>query len=264
MLNAFVINLDDHIEKRVKISSLMTDTRVRVSFVKAVDGRIFNSEIMSLLDSSQALEVIGRDMGSREVACALSHISCYKALLKSKDEWCLILEDDILFRQSESASKLVNVIDSIISVIPQSECGKVVLLGHHLTYDRNRDGVPSKRGHRALIKHSSACNNSQLLSYFAERPSGGYAYLINRRAAQVRIKDFKSVNYPIDYWVPSRNFSIYGVFPPIFDFDKDSKSDISLDRGEEPSRGRALIIRSIKVATLRILSKIKQKVCVYD
>ena len=62
-----------------------------------VASEMSDERFAAVYDSAGAWKLHNRDLSHGEIACALSHQSALKELLKSADECCLIVEDDVLF-----------------------------------------------------------------------------------------------------------------------------------------------------------------------
>lgn len=62
-----------------------------------VASEMSDEQFAAVYDSAGAWKLHNRDLSHGEIACALSHQSALKEFLKSGDEYCLIVEDDVLF-----------------------------------------------------------------------------------------------------------------------------------------------------------------------
>lgn len=62
-----------------------------------VASEMSDEQFAAVYDSACAWKLHNRDLSHGEIACALSHQSALKEFLKSEDECCLIVEDDVLF-----------------------------------------------------------------------------------------------------------------------------------------------------------------------
>ncbi|MDN7134536.1 glycosyltransferase family 25 protein [Pseudidiomarina terrestris] len=250
---AFLINLADHGERRHRSVKLIENIGVDYEVIPAVDGRVKNDRVEELVKRSNSKEIIGRQIGTREIACALSHLKCYHSLITSPLNWALVLEDDIQLREmtpSEFNQTFTQILEHVHTTEPT-----VILLGHHLTYERTEDGKPR------LFSRKSCVLRDRNMGPFSERPSGGYAYLINRTAAEQRILEMEKIDYPIDYWLP-KNYRLTGLFPPLVDFDSNIESEIQQDR--QPSLEVNTLNATVKKILLRSRSYLYQLTRSYD
>ncbi|MDA8491882.1 glycosyltransferase family 25 protein [Kluyvera georgiana] len=93
----FIISLKSDIERRKKISRLLSDMNINYDFFDAIDYRsdLFKEK------KQNALKNIAKnsysDMTEPEIACMFSHLAVYQQILDRGLEWALILEDDVTF-----------------------------------------------------------------------------------------------------------------------------------------------------------------------
>lgn len=92
----FIISLKSDVERREKISKLLTNTNINYEFFDAVYYRsaIFQDKKRNVSINSE--KVYG-EMTEPEMACTLSHLSVYQKILDNDYKWALILEDDVSF-----------------------------------------------------------------------------------------------------------------------------------------------------------------------
>ena len=84
-----VINLDNDKERMRQSECQLEDLKLLFMRVQAVEGRTLNPD--SYLVSNQNV-----------AACWLSHVKCYYALLSSKFDQMLILEDDFVIKNKKA------------------------------------------------------------------------------------------------------------------------------------------------------------------
>ena len=95
----FVISLQDSVDRRHYISSLLQRHDIDFEFFTATDGRNLNhldqdswipgiSELNRFMPSP-------RELRAAEIGCALSHVRIYEKMIQDEIESALVLEDDI-------------------------------------------------------------------------------------------------------------------------------------------------------------------------
>lgn len=94
-----VINLDRSPERLESISKQLSAQGLSFQRIPARDGRKLSPEELSRLEAPyDAPEkfVFRKALWPTEIACFLSHATCWEKLVKSNCEWGLIMEDDIV------------------------------------------------------------------------------------------------------------------------------------------------------------------------
>ena len=97
-INFYVINLDRSTERLELISSQLSNQKINVKRIPAIDGIELN--IDKEADDSMCKSEMGRSIQPGEVGCFLSHIKALEAFISSKSDFAVILEDDAII-QSE-------------------------------------------------------------------------------------------------------------------------------------------------------------------
>lgn len=96
----YVISLADDIARREKLRKQFPLNYDSFQFIEAIDFRGKKKEnIQSLFKECKHNRK--RPLTPTEVACSLSHQKAIGHFLKSGNEWCVILEDDILGKDSD-------------------------------------------------------------------------------------------------------------------------------------------------------------------
>jgi glycosyl transferase family 25 len=97
-INFYVINLDRSTERLELISSQLSNQKINVKRIPAIDGIEIN--IDKEADDSMCKSEMGRSIQPGEVGCFLSHIKALETFISSKSDFAVILEDDAII-QSE-------------------------------------------------------------------------------------------------------------------------------------------------------------------
>ena len=96
-LKTYVVNLEKSVARKQYMQELLKNCEfLDIEFMKAIDGRLMSEDQRKdLFDYDASMKHYGRYLNEGEVGCALSHRSCYKALLDSDRSYAMVLEDDI-------------------------------------------------------------------------------------------------------------------------------------------------------------------------
>ena len=97
-INFYVINLDRSTERLELISSQLSNQKINLKRIPAIDGIELN--IDKEADDATCKYEMGRSIQPGEVGCFLSHIKALEAFISSKSDFAVILEDDAII-QSE-------------------------------------------------------------------------------------------------------------------------------------------------------------------
>lgn len=195
-IKTYVINLKDSVDRRKNVLvELSKHPFMDYELVEAVDGRGMSQEDAGhLFDCKRFLWRYGREVMPGEVGCTLSHRECYRKLLSSKEEFALILEDDVRFLAEE------NRVEDLIATISGQMSGKprvVTLTRHHFYYSR---------GERPVGGEYSLCR--------VREAWGTCAYLVNRKAAAVLLKIGKPWFVADDFLIMNKKgIKVEGIYP---------------------------------------------------
>lgn len=134
-MKTYVINLESAKDRREYMRKLLTKFPILdVEFVEAVDGRKMSlNELEKIFDYKAAYKTKSRFPSPPEIGCTLSHIKCYNKLLKSRENFALILEDDI-----DSPSNDFYLLASKISKFISTERPQIILLSDWFWYTTAR------------------------------------------------------------------------------------------------------------------------------
>lgn len=184
-IQTFIINLERARDRKEHMLQLLKSYNfLDVSFLAAVDGKtLTNDEINSCFDTKKTYKRYGRDLNRGEIGCTLSHINCYRQVLKNTANVSLILEDDI------SILKDISVLPDLIPLVDVSE-PVILLLSGDYWYSRKLHNVKDLE----VVKVFDAV--------------GAYAYLINKAAAELIINKYSIPSHVADHWLLYREIGI--------------------------------------------------------
>lgn len=194
-IKTYVINLKDSVDRREAVLA-ETDKYpfMDVELIEAVDGRKFTQEdIDKYFDFKKFTNRYYRPPKKGEIGCTLSHRMCYRKLLESKDEFVLILEDDVNFLYPKDLETTLN---EILDGCKDNKPYFITLAMHILYYPKE---------YRKLKNYTL---------YKIYDAWGTCAYLINRQAAECLLSE----SYPFIvaddfYFMRKRGIQVEGIYP---------------------------------------------------
>lgn len=196
-LTTYIINLPVQQERKTYISTVLQPYKwLNISFIEAVDGRIIPEDELKNygFDTTQSFQRYGRKLNPGEIGCTLSHFKCYQKLIESKEEFVLILEDDItIINNIEVINLLVKQIDRRVPTI-------LFLSGDYWYHNIKRI---NEKWHIASVFDAV----------------GSYAYIINRKAAERILKYNVPITNVADNWSLYRKqgVTLKAAFPYLID-----------------------------------------------
>lgn len=194
-IKTYVINLKDSVDRREAILAEVTKHPLMdVELVEAFDGRKLNQEeIKACFNVKKFTNRYYRNPKGGEIGCTLSHRICYQKLLESKEEFALILEDDVNFVYPED---IETTLKDILEEYRDNKPYFITLAMHFLYYPKKC----RKLGRYTFYKIYDAY--------------GTCAYLINRKAAERLL----SVSFPFivadDFlFIRKKGILVEGIYP---------------------------------------------------
>jgi len=203
MIKIFVINLKTDYSRRMHMEEIATQNNLVFQYIDALDGtKMGRKELYLNYDRKSCLATIHRELGPREIGCALSHRIIYKKIIDNKIEKALILEDDIEIR-----CNIEKLFDELKNIPDHVEC---ILLGYHNEIKKDKNNWYS-------IWNSIKLNDEYKLKRFTKLAHGAFAYYLTLSGA---IKLYKATNHldrPIDHYTGDERFlNVYGIYPRCF------------------------------------------------
>ena len=172
---AYIINLDRALERWEHMSKTFTEAEIPIVRVPAIDGNQLTFPCVDF-DEKKFRRFHGRGVNIFEVACYLSHLKAMKLFLESDDEFAMVCEDDLFLKpgckevveKALEASSLWNILR---------------LTGLH-------------EGRAWQVQQLSP---NYFLTLQLNRLKGAGAYLIDRRAASILVKELLPMWLPWDH-----------------------------------------------------------------
>jgi len=206
-ITTYIINLPSSTVRRKYMADLLSPYQfLGINFLNAINGRLLSEEKRAqLYDENLCLSHYGRRLNPGEIGCVCSHRKTYDCLLKSDDEYALVLEDDIHLMRSLGELQSLNFDKYLNTKKP-----RILLLSGDYWYYRRREGIVDV--------------------YDAV---GAYAYFINKAAAKSILSIPKPYNVADDWNLYKRlGVNFFAIMPYLIDANVNMDllgSDVSQD-----------------------------------
>ncbi|QHM75256.1 Lipooligosaccharide biosynthesis protein lex-1 [Mixta theicola] len=219
-MKTFIINLEEEVERREKITNQCQHHNLNYQLIKAVNGKTLPQPVVSAVTANYP--ACGLTQG--EIGCALSHLAVYAAIVSENLNCALILEDDAIL--DADLQKYLNSIEFHIN---------------------------NQRPEIYILSAVDACNKSitrklgqDITFYRLAYGSCAHGYIINKAAAQALRKYNLPVRFEADQWTLFRD--LCGIYIWCLDKEIISTSDpdkissaLEKDRRESSMlRGKAI------------------------
>lgn len=179
-----VINLDNEKERMRQSECQLEDLKLLFMRVQAVEGRTLNPDSYLVSNPNVA-------------ACWLSHVKCYDALLSSKFDQMLILEDDFVIKNKKAFLSELNAVSiaehNLIQLgflsfgaVPKFEqllllLNKIILMSTYALPVNSIDISLFKKIRNRRERYQSAGKG-----YFpSDFLAGSHGYIVDRKAAEL-------------------------------------------------------------------------------
>ena len=137
-IKCYIINLERCPNKKENMIDRLIYPLISYEIINAVDGRNINEEYMKYNNYSILEEwkdpSNNRKLTLGEIGCSLSHYNIYKTILKNKDEYAIILEDDAIL-----VDNFYDKVNTIINNLKNNEDWDMLYLGRKKIDDKGRN-----------------------------------------------------------------------------------------------------------------------------
>ncbi len=157
------------------ITRQLREARIPFERFDAIDGNKIDPDEVPYFSRQRYELRHGRSPSPREIGCFMSHIGVMRAFLETGSEYCLVLEDDAIFEP-----QLARLFDGLRG--NASKWDVVLLYGNHV-------GTP--------LPLARIDDEHRLIGFFT-RQTGAVAYVVNRRAASIYLRELLPMTLPID------------------------------------------------------------------
>ncbi|KAA6334520.1 hypothetical protein EZS27_017172 [termite gut metagenome] len=192
-MKVYIINLKSSMDRRQYMYDILKPfSAFDIQFVDGIDGRLLSDkERDDLFDLKDSFKRYGRECNPGEQGCTLSHLKCYDMLIKSRENYALIFEDDIVVDKEET----ISIIEQLEPFINIEEPTVILLSGGYWYY--RKDKIIAFDYKLASVYDA----------YFT------HAYLINKAAAQILKEEKPSFLADDWYYIKSKGIQLKAVKP---------------------------------------------------
>lgn len=215
-MKAYLINLDRSPGRLAESDAELKRAGIAYERIRAVDGRTLSGEeIRRSSDRLAFLFANGRRLKVNELACALSHQSCYRAGLAAGDPYFAVFEDDVVVDGAAFAAAEARIAGENDPARP-------------MLWLINRRNVVPDPGRACSVRLLETRNDIM-------HTWGGEGYVVNRAAAERLLAIAFPVRYVLDAWptYARQGVDVRVVFPTACTV-RDTPSDIA-----RTAKGRA-------------------------
>ncbi len=193
-MDIYLISLNKDVMRREKLKLDFSVYYRNMFWIKAIDGRELPAKDYFFY-ANQYYREHRRLIAPSEVGCALSHIKAYKEFLKTDEEYCLIIEDDIIGGDQE--------ISRIFKIIDEQQPDGLVLFG-------GQEGMPKDYWKYILAKK---IKELYLISNFSKKfIMRTHCYVLNRATAKQLISLHELSFQVADRWsILLKNKKLYYI-----------------------------------------------------
>lgn len=207
----FIINLEQDIKKREKITAFCESFGLDYEIIPAVYGKALSKDEIkqNTYPKNEQLKLFKRELGLGEIGCAISHRKCYEEIIKRDLKEAIILEDDAVF--NEELIEFLKHIDELPKDL------ELLLLGHYkqMYYD---DGFMIDSPY--YRKYSKVVANKWKIRRLVGGGNGTHGYLITNDGAKKLSKLMNKIYLPADWYTNNdKHTNVYALFPTIINPD---------------------------------------------
>lgn len=203
-MKTYVINLKRCPERKFYMERLLAKFPfLNVEFIEAVDGKELSEEDKNNnFNQDRAFALYGKYLSDGEIGCTLSHQLCYSKIKNGKEDYALILEDDLFISDLNIHKTLEKLHEALDAAKPE-----VLLLSGDYWWMRKK-GMIDK--YLIVSIFDASCTQS---------------YIINKNAAG--LLSVKKPYFLADDWLLFKNkVALKAVFPHLMD---QNRSDFSTE-----------------------------------
>jgi len=248
--NVLVINLKKSIDRRQYIVKHFSKIGiVNYDFLEGIDGKYLKSNyIQKIYKPSFAVKQHGRELSQGEIGCALSHLECYKDIVKNNLASSFIFEDDCFLNEDT-----VNNMNTIVEKLDSRKEAIIVLL-------TLADYVKQRSNCFGFSKISNKYHIKKIY-----KAGLAHGYYINNHAARKMLQEFRYIHQPIDTWkmIKKIPINIFCVYPYCVSTHMPHSSNSTIKSpylGEEHKSKKSLLSRIAKLIRNKILRTYGQKI----
>jgi len=177
-----VVNLERAVERRRRMTALLTERGVPFEFFPAMSGSSAPEALRRKYDSAERIRRFGYDLSDAEIGCALSHQACVRRAYEAGWDRVVVMEDD------------VTLADDFAEVLER-------VLGLHQRYELVRLWGGRNRPTRFRARLTAGRTLERLLA----PPCGAVCHALSRRGMEKFLRSQERVVMQVDvamdrYW----------------------------------------------------------------
>lgn len=213
----FIINLEQDIEKKEKITKLCDSLGIDYEVIKAIYGKALSEEEIkeNTYPKEEQLKRFKRELSLGEIGCAMSHRYCYQRIIDDNLEDAIILEDDAIF--NEELLEFLKYKDEFPRDL------ELLLIGHYMQ-------VYNDDGFRIESQHSLRFNKNIAKWKIKRLVSGGngtHGYYLTKNGAVKLLDKMQKIYIPSDHYTAKHDYvNMYALFPSIINQELHNTSSV--------------------------------------
>lgn len=191
-MKTYLISLEQDTQRRNELARRFPQTYPKMQWIQAINGKNLPAkEYFSYVQ--QYFNTHQKIITPSEVGCTLSHIKALEIFLEKGDEYCLILEDDIIGNDAD--------LETIKSVIIKNKFDGLILCGGQIPF-----------GIEKYKLYKEVCDSVYVVANFSKKYFyGTCCYVVNRRVAQHIVEYHSKELNKADRWdeILGKNINLY-------------------------------------------------------
>lgn len=211
-MKIYLISLEKDIQRRIDLEKKFLKSYQSMHWIKAINGKELSAKDYFYY-TQQYFNAHKKLITPSEVGCTLSHIQTLEVFLETDEEYCLILEDDVIGCDDD--------IDEIDKLIKNRNLDGILLL-------RDQNGF----GFEKYILGKKINSHYRLPFFSTHHVYGTCAYVVSRHAAQIILNSHKKKFGIADIWssIIKRTFLNFYYYPLFIHPEDLSSSHIEKER----------------------------------
>lgn len=214
-MKTYVINLESSPERKVYMQGILKRMPfLSVEFIFAVDGKVMPPRERHVRFSEEKFKKrYSHTVRPGEIGCTLSHQLCYRKMVTDGEPYVLILEDDVVFAETNIEPLLEKIAEEM-----RTEEPRVILLSGWYWYWR----ASSFTGRHKLARVYDAFLT--------------HSYVINQAAARLLIEEHPFITADDWRYISKKGARLQAVLPHVVDqkWDGEIVSTIQIEERKQP------------------------------
>ncbi len=237
----YIINLDKDKDRYTRIHNEIIENNVGIPIrIPAIYGKNLSKK-----DRKKVCSKIYSKIGSASaIGCSLSHIKAWKTMIKNKDKYAIILEDDAILHKN-----FKEYYDKIKHQIPEDFY--ITYLGCYGIADINKEYDFSNTVLKLITKYTKKVNKISENVYTPAIPLALHGYILSRKGAEYLLKRIRKdkIKTHIDFQILKYIYKVpsYATHPQLI-----QQKDVNITTSNNVKNNYPVLIN-------KILDNIKDK-----